>query len=310
MHSVNFYSFRVLTHKGSRASKKLNDLGLSNKKTAYELFVDYFTLYKNTPIEFGVSKTKISLEQHTKLHFDNTKKIIYGYIKVGKYGESSEIKDVKLKKVHYRTTAFDVTLKERYILIYLPDNLEEGIIAFHSCDNISARGVLSDSITEYLKKQFQLEARINPLHHKKIPQYILNSELKQIKAQGYKAPEDIADSFGKNKTNIKTDLIIKANDGIFGSFRDLRNKNIGNIIEIIEDKCDAIKVSLQLGSRTVVFNYDTILKKGISAELDDNDLKIDPLTGIPDLTALHDTIKNLSNDILEELHCGNKGVII
>ncbi|EAO0580641.1 hypothetical protein EWQ45_23630, partial [Salmonella enterica] len=173
--------------------------------------VDYFTLYKNTPIEFGVSKTKISLEQHTKLHFDNTKKIIYGYIKVGKYGESSEIKDVKLKKVHYRTTAYDVTLKERYILIYLPDNLEEGIIAFHSCDNISARGVLSDSITEYLKKQFQLEARINPLHHKKIPQYILNSELKQIKAQGYKAPEDIADSFGKNKTNIKTDLIIKAN---------------------------------------------------------------------------------------------------
>ncbi|HGB6637124.1 TPA: hypothetical protein ACIV14_003527, partial [Salmonella enterica subsp. enterica serovar Enteritidis] len=94
MHSVNFYSFRVLTHKGSRASKKLNDLGLSNKKTAYELFVDYFTLYKNPPIEFGVSKTKISLEQHTKLHFDNTKKIIYGYIKVGKYGESSEIKDV------------------------------------------------------------------------------------------------------------------------------------------------------------------------------------------------------------------------
>lgn len=58
MHSVNFYSFRVLTHKGSRASKKLNDLGLSNKKTAYELFVDYFTLYKNTPIEFGVSKLK------------------------------------------------------------------------------------------------------------------------------------------------------------------------------------------------------------------------------------------------------------
>ncbi|MCD3003035.1 hypothetical protein GFJ88_22725, partial [Salmonella enterica subsp. enterica serovar Enteritidis] len=56
----------------------------------------------------------------------------------------------------------------------------------------------------------------------------------------YKAPEDIADSFGKNKTNIKTDLIIKANDGIFGSFRDLRNKNIGNIIEIIEDKCDAM----------------------------------------------------------------------
>ncbi len=32
MHSVNFYSFRVLTHKGSRTSKRLNNLGLSDKK--------------------------------------------------------------------------------------------------------------------------------------------------------------------------------------------------------------------------------------------------------------------------------------
>ena len=53
MHSVNFYSFRVLTHKGSRTSKRLNNLGLSDKKTAYELFVEYFNSYKNTPIEFG-----------------------------------------------------------------------------------------------------------------------------------------------------------------------------------------------------------------------------------------------------------------
>ncbi|EIG7796899.1 hypothetical protein HV276_09565 [Escherichia marmotae] len=310
MHSISFFSFRILTHKGSRTSKKLNDLGLSNKKTAYELLVDYFNLYKNSPIEFGVSKTKISLEQNEKLTFDDNKKTIHGYIKVGKYGESSEIKDITLEKIHYRTTVHDVTLKERYILIYLPDELEEGIIVFHSSDNVSARSILSDAIVEYFKKQFNLEARINPLCHKEIPKYILDSELKQIRAQGYNALDDITDSFGCNKTNIKTDLLIKVNEGMMGSFRDLRSKKLGNIIEIIEDKCDAIKVSLQIGNRTVVYNYNTILKKGISAELDDNDLKINPATGIPDLEALHDSIKDIANDILSELHNGNEGVKI
>ncbi|EJO0198486.1 hypothetical protein NQT58_002828 [Escherichia coli] len=310
MHSVNFYSFRVLTHKGSRTSKRLNNLGLSDKKTAYELFVEYFNSYKNTPIEFGLSKTKVSLEQHTSLTFDAQNQVIYGYVKVGKYGESSEIKDDKLTKIRYTTTINDVTLKQRYILIFLPDNLEEGIIAFHANDNISARSTLSDALLDHLKTKYKLETRINPLCHKKIPQHILDSELKQIKAQGYKAPKDITDSFGNNKTNIKTDLVIKANQGVFGSFKDLKDKKLGNIIEIIEDKCDAIKVSLQLGNRTVIFNYDTILRKGISAELDDNDLNINASTGIPDLKALHDTVKIIANDILSELHSGNGGLKI
>ncbi|MBN5182432.1 hypothetical protein [Serratia marcescens] len=310
MHSVNFYSFRILTHKGSRKSKKLGMLGLSNKKTAYEILEEYLKLHKFSPIEYGVSKTKISLEEHKKITFNNAKGLVFGYIKVGKYGESSEIKDIKLKTTQYMTKVDDVTLRERYILIYLPDPLEEGIIAFHSSDNVSAKGTISDALVEYFKKQYQLEARINPLCHKKIPQYILDSEVKQIRALGYEAPSDIADSFGTNKTNVKTDLVIKYNQGYMGSFRDLQSKKISNVIEIVEDKCEEIKVALQLGKRTVVFKYDTIIKKGISVELDDSTLKIDASTGIPELKALHDMVRSLTNDILLEIHSGNKGVRI
>lgn len=310
MHSVNFYSFRILTHKGSRQSKKLGTLGLSNKKTAYKILEEYLTLHKFSPIEYGVSKTKISLEEHKKITFNNTKGLIHGYIKVGKYGESSEIKDIKLKTTQYTTKVDDITLRERYVLIYLPDSLEEGIIAFHSSDNVSAKGTISDALVEYFKKKYQLEARINPLCHKKIPQYILDSEVKQIRALGYEAPSDIADSFGTNKTNVKTDLIIKYNQGYMGSFRDLQSKKISNVIEVVEDKCEEIKITLQLGSRTVVFKYDTIIKKGISVELDDSTLKIDASTGIPELKALHDTVRSLTNDILLEIHSGNNGVRI
>lgn len=310
MHSVNFYSFRILTHKGSRQSKKLGTLSLSNKKTAYDILEEYLIKHKFSPIEYGLSKTKISLEGHKKLTFNKSKGLVHGYIKVGKYGESSEIKDIKLKTTQYTTKVDDVTLRERYVLIYLPDSLEEGIIAFHSSDNVSAKGTISDALAEYFKKQYQLEARINPLCHKNIPQYILDSEVKQIKALGYEAPKDIADSFGTNKTNVKTDLVIKYNEGYMGSFRDLKNKKISNVIEIVEDKCEQIKVTLQLGNRVVVFKYDTILKKGISVELEDSTLKIDASTGIPELKALHDTVRSLANDILLEIHSGNKGVRI
>lgn len=310
MHSVSFYSFRILIKKGSRHSKALGNLGLSNNKTAFEILTDFLNIYKNTPIESIPSKTKLSLEKHSKLIINKNKCLVHGYIKVGKYGESHEIKDTQLSQTQYTTKVDDVTLRERYILIYLPSALEEGIIAFHGSDNTSAKSTFTEFLREYFIVQYQLEARINPLCHKSIPQHILDSEVKQIKAVGYKPPTDIANSFGSNKTNVKTDLIIKYNEGLMGSFRDLRNKRLSNVVEIVEDLCDEVKVSLQLGSRTIVFSYDSILKKGISVEIDDADINIDPTTGIPDLTALHDTVKVITNDILLEIHSGNLGVKI
>ncbi|UYP73485.1 hypothetical protein [Pantoea dispersa] len=310
MHSVSFYSFRILTKKGSRHSKVLGDLGLSNNKTAFEILNDFLNIYKNTPIEYVSAKTKVSLEQHSKLTLDISKCLAHGYIKVGKYGESHEIKDTQLSQIRYTTKVDDVTLRERYVLIYLPNALQEGIIAFHGSDNISARSAFTEFLLDYFVTKYQLEARVSPLCHKSIPQHILDSEVKQIKAVGYKPPTDIANSFGRNKTNVKTDLVIKYNEGVMGSFRDLRDKRLSNVIEIVEDKCDEVKVSLQLGNRTIVFSYDSILRKGISVELDDTDIKIDPATGIPDLVALHDTVKIVTNDILLEIHSGNPGVTI
>lgn len=310
MHNVSFYSFRILVKKGSRYSKALGNLGLSNNKTAFEILEEFLTNYKITPIEDSATKTKISLEQHNKLTFDSNKGLVHGFIKVGKYGETHEIKDTQLSQTHYTTKVDDVILRERYILIYLPNALEEGIIAFHTSDSSSAKSAFTDFLVEHFITKYQLEARVNPLCHRSIPQHILDSEVKQIKAVGYKPPTDIADSFGSNKTNVKTDLVIKYNEGMMGSFRDLRDKKLSNVIEIVEDKCDEVKVSLLLGNRTIVFSYDSILKKGISVELDDNDIKIDPTTGIPDLTALDDTVKVITNDLLLEIHSGNMGVII
>ncbi len=50
MHSVSFYSFRILTKKGSRSSKALGNLGLSNNKTAFDILEDFLNHYKMSPL--------------------------------------------------------------------------------------------------------------------------------------------------------------------------------------------------------------------------------------------------------------------
>lgn len=310
MHSVAFYSFRVLVKKGSSKSKKLNDLGSTNGKSAFDVFNDYFNIKKSIAINSQLSKSLISLENLSSIKINSSKKLIFGYLKVGKYGETTEIKNNNLSLTKLKTLVDDVTLRERYIMIYLPDSLEEGFIAIHGSDGTSARTVLFEAIIEYFKVSYNLEARFNPLCHKKIPDYILDSEVKEIKAIGFKTPDDIADSFATGKTNIKTDLIIKNNQGLIGSFRQLKSKAIGNVIEIIEDQCDEVKVTLKIGNRNIIFNYGTILKKGINAELDDSDIDIDPSSGIPNLDKLHNAILSISNEILLDIHSGNSGVTI
>lgn len=310
MHSVTFYSFRVLVKKGSSKSKRLNNLESTNGKTAFDVFNDYFNKNKSVAINAQLSKSLISLENLADIKIKSQKKIIYGYLKVGKYGETTEIKDNSLSLTKLKTLVDDVTLRDRYVLIYLPDSLEEGFVAIHGSDGTSARAVIFESIIEYFKLNYQLEARFNPLCHKKIPDYILDSEVKEIKAIGFKPPRDIADSFSTGKTNIKTDLIIKNNQGLIGSFRQLRSKSIGNVIEVVEDQCDEVKVTLKIGNRNIIFNYETILRKGISVELDDADIDIDPSSGIPDLDKLHNAIADISNEILLDIHSGNLGVRI
>ncbi|HEJ6922008.1 TPA: hypothetical protein SMI11_002759 [Serratia marcescens] len=310
MHNVHFYSFRILLKKGSTKSFKLGDLNITPKITAYDIIERFFNLYKTQAIEFGASKTVISLDGFNQLTFDSKKKLIYGYVKTGKYGEVAEIKDKNLIKLNYQTKLDDVVLMDRYLMIYLPDNLDEGFVAVHAANNISPRTIIFDKIIEYIKKTYKLEARFNPLQHKKIPDAILDAELSDIRAIGFKPHMDITDAKGKKATHIESTLIIKNENGMFGTLRKIMNKNVGDIIEVIEKRCDDVKVGLKVGNRNIVFNYQSILKKGISVELDDNNININVATGVPGLKDIHAEIVSISNDLLLEIHSGNKGVKI
>lgn len=312
MHTVKFFSFRVLTKKGSKHSFNLNAIptGSGNNIDAYSIVKGFFTKNANSPIEAVLAKSVAYLDGNKDIKFDDIKKLIYGYVEVGSFGESSAVRERQSNKKLLNTLADNTIAKKRYVMIYLPDGVDEGVIAYHSTKSTQASTVLSDRILEEFKS-LGLEARISPLVHKQVPRYILDAELTEIKAVGFKPHLDITDAKTSKKTHLEGDFTI-SNGGsvLLGKFRDLGSKKYNDVIEVVSEASDQVKVKLKIGSRSVTYNYDSIIRKGISIELDKDNLNIDTSTGIPNLSDIHATIVAITNDILKEVHNNNSGVLI
>lgn len=312
MHSVKLYSFRILKEKGSRVSKVLGDLGVpgNSKITAADILNNYFNAKISFPIHANVGNSIVFIESKNDIKISKGNELIYGYINSGSHGESSEIRDSQLLNKKFKSLPSDITLKLRYFMAYLPSSLEEGLVAIHCHDNTNVSRALFDGIIGYFKSLYNLEVRINPLHHRSIPNYILDADVSKITAVGYKTPSDVADSFNTSKTNIKTDMVIKPSLGVIGKLRDLKNKKISTVFEVLANDSKEIKVTLKIGNRDIVYSYASLIKKGVSIELDDSVLNINAQTGLPSLKELHDEVVSISNQFLLEIHSGNQGVII
>ncbi len=305
MHSVFFYSFRVLEKKGSHKSYKLGELKNNNSLKAYDIIKNYITANYNVAMESQHSKTVVSIDS---LNFDDNKKLIYGYVNVGKYGEQYSVRHKSLSTPKkFTVTVDDVPEKLRYVMLYLPDALDEGIIAIHSSERISPRGVFFERIVEHIKAApLSLESRFKPLMHKNIPQYILDSQISEIKAIGFKPYKDLADAVKNASTHVQTEYTIRNNASHLGKVRDyIGTGKHKEIVEILSDNSDKVKFKAEVNGREVIYNIYDILGKGIGMLLDETQLNIDVLTGIPSLTALHDQVRIHTNDIISSIHKDN-----
>ncbi|WP_444859371.1 hypothetical protein [Serratia sp. (in: enterobacteria)] len=302
MHSVNFYSFRVLEKKGGHKSYNLGELKNNNQIKAYDIIKNYIIANYNIAMESQGAKTVVSI---SSLNFDDNKKLIYGYVNVGKYGEQYSVRHKSLSQPKkFTVTVDDVPERARYVMLYLPDALDEGIIAIHSSDKISPRGVLFENIIAHFKAApLSMEPRFRPLLHKNIPQYILESQISEIKAIGFKPHKDLADAVKNASTHIQTEYTIRNNASHLGKVKDyIGNGKHKEIVEILSDNSEKVKFKAEVNGRDVVYNIYDILGKGIGILLDDSKLQIDLLTGIPNLSALHDEIRTHTNDIISSIH--------
>ncbi|MCG8708799.1 hypothetical protein JHU04_002023 [Brenneria sp. 4F2] len=301
MHSVHMSSFRVLTKARSRTSFKLGELNNDQSLNAYEIIKNIINRNTKTPLEDINAKLIVSISPG-KLKFDDSKRIIYGYVNAGRYGENYTVRQKALSSTNHKKVNNDeVTEKRRYVFMYLPDSLDTGIIAFHDSSRLNARIPIKKIIEDGFRAHTPtLEARVRSLLHEQIPQGIKDSPVMEIKAVGYKVSKDAADAMRLIGNRTTADFIIKNKGYSMGKVSDFlgKSKSQNKIIEIIEPDSEKIKITAQVNGKNKIYELRNIIAKGVSITIDDAVLNIDPLTNEPDEQALHNAIKKEINDYL------------
>lgn len=305
MHAVHMSAFRVLTKARARTAFKLGELNDDQAIKAYDIVKKIINSNLDTPLEDVDTKLIVSIPTGN-LTFDDNKRIIYGYVNAGRYGENYTVRQKLLASTNHKQVTHDeVTEKKRYIFMYLPDSLDTGIIAFHETSRLNARKPIKKIIESgFISNTPPLQARIRPLLHKSIPSSIKNAEVLEIKAVGYKVAKDTADAMRLIGNRTTADIVIKNKGYSMGIVSDYlgQSPSQNNLLDIIEPASEKIKITAQVNGKNKVYELRDIIAKGVSITLDDTTLNIDPLTQEPNPQALHNAIKAEINDYIFDIY--------
>lgn len=305
MHAIHMSSFRVLTKLRARKSFKLGELNNDTSFNAYEMVKAILIANTNRPLEDLDAKLIVSIAPGS-LTFDDARRIIFGYVNAGRYGESYTVRQKQLSSGNHKLVNHDeVTEKKRYIFIYLPDSLDTGIMAFHDTSRLNARIPIKYIIESGFKNNTpSFEARMRALLHEQIPHEIKNAAVTEIRAVGYKVSNDTADAMRLIGNRTTADFIIKNKGYSMGVVSDYLStkKSQNKLLEIIEPASSKIKITAQVNGKNKIYDLRDIVAKGVSITLDDAKLNIDLITNEPNEQALHDAIKDEINDYLSEIY--------
>ncbi|WP_312740592.1 hypothetical protein [Cedecea neteri] len=300
-----------MTKARARTAFKLGELNNNQTIKAYDIVKNILNSNLNTPLEDIDTKLIVSIPTGN-LTFDDNKRIIYGYVNAGRYGENYTVRQKLLASTNHKQVAHDeVTEKKRYVFMYLPDSLDTGIIAFHETSRLNARTPIKKIIElGFASNTPSFQARINALLHQNIPQGIKNAEVLEIKAVGYKVAKDTADVMRLIGNRTTADIVIKNKGYSMGKVSDFLGKKTSqnNLLDIIEPKSEKIKITAQVNGKNKIYELRDIIAKGVSITLDDGVLNINSLTQEPDPQALHDAIKEEINDYLSDIYGGGYNI--
>lgn len=305
MHAVHMSSFRVLLKARSRKSFKLGELNNDQNIKAYEIVKGIINRNTNIPLEDTDTKLIVSIIPGS-LTFDDNKRIIYGYVNAGRYGENYTVRQKQLSSTNHKKVNHDeVTEKRRYIFMYFPDSLDTGIIAFHDTSRLNARTPIKRIIENgFMANTPPLEARVRSLLYEQIPQAVKDSPVTEIKAVGYKVSKDTADAMRLIGNRTTAEFVVKNKGYSMGLVSDYldKSKSQNKLIELLEPNSDKLKITVQVNGKDKIYELRNIIAKGVSITLDDASLNIDPLTNEPNEQDLHNAVKEEINDFLSDIY--------
>jgi len=232
---------------------------------------------------------------------------VYGIIKTGPYGLTSEGRDVRTNTVAYKKLAHHADLMPFYFHFDLPAGRDKGILALQRTGIFSIHGALSGFLGKELKKRFpDFLLFLNLVADKQvIEQYVKDdSELTEIHFLQHQLSTDIADALKKSGAPAQKgslEYVVRLRDAGFPFKSAILNcvRGTGSpqaLVELLEVPIDVdnVKIKTRTAGKDRTVNLGDP-RKGLRADYDvSSDVKLEG--GHPTLESIHSVASALIND--------------
>ena len=305
MHTVSFYTIRVRVSRNSEKYQTLGELNTTGLDM-YSILKNYINKYAKDTIEDKKKNKALYFDECSEICFDDKKELIYGYAKVGKYGETFNVVDRSSKEPMYDGKTNDIFYNQRYIMAFLPGDLREGYIAVHTVHQTNVKGILFDHLKAFCLANYGLTVKINSLLPKEVPYDVLNGKVSEIRAINHSPTQDVCDELDKGCYDVQTEFVIKGRRNALGRLRDYvtpqGKQKPTPLIEVLDQKSSEIKLFVDVNGRKRLYKCDNILGKGITFILDEKDMSISQTTGIPCKERMKQLLREHLNIVLKEIY--------
>lgn len=298
MDSLSPYMLRCF-NPSSEKENKYFPLDKVGSFDTYHLMKDFIREKKDGHHVIEDSKQVYRFE---RMHFNDSKRIIYGWFQHGTFGRKSDILNIDSGKVDFEKTQKNAEILNHFIYFSIPNDVDEAVMLLHVCRGIGIKTVFYNLFREFFLEKTKRVIQMNSLSYEKAMSEWANATAKEIRLVKFNGFNDKADAISCLGHNEETLILKPKRRKNFGLFKDLLNKDSESYkaVESLQSSCETVKTVLDLNGRKRVFSVGSNATNAI-CEIDaPEDLK--HIDGNPEYNAMKTWCSEIEKEFSDALY--------
>jgi hypothetical protein len=321
------YSIRVRRSGDTEQYLKLGQSFNDARIDLYSFMNDYLSNTIPSISDFANTLENLS-EEERKIYEDSNRKHVFtiesrnfeeetinGTFRVGYYGYSAPLLDIKTGDIAHTKSCLEAELSPYYFLMKVKPDSDIGIVILQAFNNLGVKDLFFNGLYDSFRSKYSdYVVEMHSYMPKGIIKQYLQNRIIEIKLVKFGYPKDIMnipmddlpeqDSFeGTSELVIKPPIRKDFPDKFLDKFRNSiddflgdSDSSIGSIIEVQNFKYDTAKVKVKHGNSDRTVDLINTGRLKYSQELDGK-VKINSATGFPKF----DSIDELAKEFMDEI---------
>ena len=293
LHSVSPYLLRCFNPiLPGPIHERYHALGKVGQHDTFALLRDFI---KSKSKSYEIIEETNHVYRFDDIKVDETKREIYGWLKVGSYGLKTDIINIETGDVDFEKADTNAEILPHFVHFHIPFDFNEGIALLHCYSNIGVKTLFMETFQPYFKTITKLNVQMNPLSYDKALKEWQNAVTKEIRIIGFKKLGDIADVVKLGHKEVEMVLKAPRKMGL-GKLSDFLNPNSdqAKAVEVLSELGTQIKSVVEMNGKKKIFNIGPSSRNSICNIVLDEAVTLS--NGIP----LLDDMYHWSSEIIED----------